>query len=84
VDREHGSLLEDVVTGLVAGLVATKVTGLAQQALYRPMPERIKRREARVRPDKVSAQDAAGLLFDQRLVGVDRLGAPIVRSRGEA
>src|SRR3954454_9451813 len=44
------TLLVDVAAGCVAGLVATKVYGLAQEALSQPMPRELKRREEEVRP----------------------------------
>src|SRR5215211_5134990 len=49
MDRTTQTLLADVAIGCVAGLVATKVYGLVQEALYRPMPRYAKRREAQVR-----------------------------------
>jgi len=48
MDHPKSTLLADLAIGLVAGLVATKVTELAQQALYKPMLESIKRREEQV------------------------------------
>ena len=48
------TLLVDTAVGLLAGLVATKVNGLAQQALYCPMPEGVKEQEERVRPEPTS------------------------------
>ena len=57
MDRSTG-LLADVAVGLLAGLAATAVTGLAQEATDRATPERVRRREAAVRPGP-SAQVAA-------------------------
>ena len=54
IDRPRDALLIDVAVGLLAGLVATKVNGFAQQALYRPMPATIKDHEERVRPEPSS------------------------------
>lgn len=45
-----GSLFLDIGIGLAAGFAATLVTGVAQQALYAPMPRGIKKQEERVRP----------------------------------
>lgn len=56
------TLLVDVAVGLVAGLVATKVYGFAQQAFYRPMPRSVRRQEERVRPapsSQVAAEKTA-------------------------
>jgi uncharacterized membrane protein YagU involved in acid resistance len=50
MDRATQTLLADVAIGCVAGLVATKVYGHVQEALYRPMPRDVKRREEKVRP----------------------------------
>src|SRR3712207_3873106 len=59
MDRRAKTLLVDVAAGCAAGLVATKVYGLVQAALYRPMPRQVKRlQEERVRPGP-SAQMAA-------------------------
>lgn len=44
------SLLLDLAIGLAAGFVATKVTEFSQEALYKPMPQSVKRQEERVRP----------------------------------
>lgn len=44
------SLLTDIAIGLLAGLVATVVTGPVQNVLYRLTPDSVKRREERVRP----------------------------------
>jgi hypothetical protein len=44
----------DVAVGLLAGLVATRAYGLAQEALARPMPEGVKEREERLRPEPTS------------------------------
>jgi hypothetical protein len=64
VDRSTKTLLVDVAIGLAAGLVATGVAGLAQDALYRVTPDRIKRREERVRPGP-SAQVAARRIAEE-------------------
>jgi uncharacterized membrane protein YagU involved in acid resistance len=58
MDSRTRTILADAAIGAVAGLVATKVYGLVQEALYRPMPEGIKRQEERVRPGP-SSQVAA-------------------------
>ena len=63
MDRTTQTLLVDVAIGCVAGLVATKVYGLVQEALYRPMPRHVKRREERVRPGP-SSQVAAGKIAE--------------------
>src|SRR3954452_885453 len=57
------TLLVDVAAGCVAGIVATKVYGLVQEALYRPMPRDVKRREEQVRPGP-SSQVAASRMAD--------------------
>ena len=54
MDRPRDTLLTDIGVGLLAGLVATKVTGLAQEALQRPMPEGVKEHEQRLRPEPTS------------------------------
>ncbi len=59
MDPKTRTLLVDVAVGLAAGLVATKVYGFAQQALYHPMPKHVRRQEERVRPAP-SSQVAAG------------------------
>ena len=53
------TLLVDVAVGLVAGLVATKAYGFAQQAFFRPMPRHVRREEQRVRPAPSSQVAAA-------------------------
>jgi hypothetical protein len=58
MDRETKTLLADLAIGSLAGLVATKVYGLVQEALYRPMPKEVKLQEERVRPGP-SSQVAA-------------------------
>jgi len=63
MDRQTKMLLADAAIGCVAGLVATKVYGLVQQALYRPMPRRVKRQEERVRPGP-SSQVAANSIAE--------------------
>lgn len=54
MDRPKDTLLVDAAVGLIAGLIATKVYGLAQEPLQRPMPERVKQREERLRPEPSS------------------------------
>ena len=63
MDRTMQTLLVDVAIGCVAGLVATKVYGLVQEALYRPMPRDVKRREDQVRPGP-SSQVAASRMAE--------------------
>lgn len=65
MEETRANLLMDVAIGLVAGMVATKVTGYAQEALYGPMPDRIKEQEKRVRPappPQVAAEKSAQAL----------------------
>ena len=62
MSRRIETLLVDVVIGLAAGLVATKIYGLAQEALYRSTPRRVRRREEQVRPapsSQVAAEKTA-------------------------
>lgn len=54
MDRSKDTLLVDVAVGLIAGLVATKVYGLAQEPLQHPTPGHVKEREARLRPEPTS------------------------------
>ena len=54
MDRPRDILLTDIAVGLLAGLVATRVTGFAQEALRRPMPEGVKEHERRLRPEPTS------------------------------
>ena len=63
MDRTIQALLVDVAIGCVAGLVATKVYGLVQEALYRPMPRDVKQREEQARPGP-SSQVAAGKIAE--------------------
>src|SRR5215210_3508374 len=63
MDRTARTLLADVVIGCTAGLVATKVYGLVQDALYRPMPWHVKRQEEQVRPGP-SSHVAAGRIAE--------------------
>ena len=63
MDRTTKTLLADVAIGCVAGLVATKVYGLVQEALYRPMPRDVKRQEEQVRPGP-SSQVAASKITE--------------------
>ena len=71
-----GTLLTDLAVGLVAGLVATRATGLVGEALARPMPEGVKEREERLRPEPTSRvaarEDAEGLGYspDDRQLGL--------------
>ena len=51
--------LTDTAVGLLAGLVATQVTNLAQRPLARMTPERVKRQERRVSPGGTSSGVAA-------------------------
>ncbi len=66
------NLLLDIAIGLAAGFVATKVTELAQEAFYKPMPRRVKKREEEVRPGpppKIAARktaEALGLELDEK------------------
>jgi uncharacterized membrane protein YagU involved in acid resistance len=65
MENAKNTLLVDIGIGLIAGLVATKVTEFAQEAFYRPMPESIKTQEEQVRPGpppKVAARKAAAAL----------------------
>ena len=64
MDRTTRTLLTDLAIGCVAGLVATKVYGLVQEALYRPMPDHVKRREEQVRPGP-SSQVAASKVSER-------------------
>src|SRR3954454_21921686 len=69
MDRATQTLLADVAIGCVSGLVATKVYGLVQEALYRPMPRDVKRQEEKVRPGP-SSQVAASRMAES-------LGCPL-------
>jgi hypothetical protein len=66
------TLLVDVAIGLAAGLVATAIYGVAQEALYRSTPRHVRRREERVRPapsSEVAAEKTAaglGYALDER------------------
>ena len=65
MERTTNNLVVDVAIGLVAGLVATKVTEYAQEALYGVTPDTIKEREERVRPGlppQIAAQKSAAAL----------------------
>ena len=72
MDRTTKTLLADLAIGCVAGLVATKVYGHVQEALYRPTPRHVKRQEEQVRPgpsSQVAASKAAeslGYSLDER------------------
>ncbi len=72
MDRTTKTLLIDLAIGCVAGLVATKVYGRVQEALYRPMPRDVKRREEQVRPGP-SSQVAASRMAES-------LGYPLLMS----
>lgn len=67
-----GTLLVDVAIGLAAGLVATRIYGVVQEALYRATPGHVRRREERVRPapsSQVAAEKTAagvGYALDER------------------
>ncbi len=67
MDRTTKTLLVDLAIGCVAGLVATKVYGLVQEALYRPMPRDVQRREEKVFP---------GLLLQVAASRMEDLGDP--------
>jgi uncharacterized membrane protein YagU involved in acid resistance len=72
MDRPRETLLVDIAIGLLAGLVATKVTGLVEEALARPMPDDVKEHEERLRPEPTSrvaarkAAEALGYRLDGR------------------
>ena len=58
-------LAADAAIGLIAGLVATRMTAPTQNLLYRLMPESGKRREEQARPGpptKIAAKKVAGAL----------------------
>ncbi len=80
MDGPMRALLADVAIGLLAGLVATKATGLAQQALAWPTPEGVKRHEERIRPEptsRVAARKAAeglGYRLDERRLRLATMG----------
>ena len=59
MDRRAQPLLVDIAVGLLAGLIATKATDLAQGPLRRATPEGVRRREERVSPGPSSSQVAA-------------------------
>ena len=67
--RAKPPLLVDLAVGLAAGLVATKVTDLAQGPLRRATPEGVRRREVQVSPGPSSSQVAARRI-------AERLGRP--------
>ena len=52
--RPRATLLADIAIGHFAGLVATKVYDLAQQARASPKPERVKEQEERLGPEPSS------------------------------
>ena len=54
MDQLKDTLLADIAIGLLAGLVATRVYGIVQEALARPMPKRIKEHEEKLRPEPTS------------------------------
>jgi uncharacterized membrane protein YagU involved in acid resistance len=60
----HQQLALDIGVGLIAGLVATKVTEQGQQGLWSLTPEDVRRREQAVRPGppyRVAAEKIAAL-----------------------
>lgn len=59
MDRTARVFLTDIAIGLVAGLVATEVTNLAQGPLNRMTPRHVKRVERHVRPGDTSSGLAA-------------------------
>ena len=69
---KNGTYLLDIGVGLLAGLVATKVTEYAQRALWAATPEETRQREQRVRPGppfRLAAEksaDLAGLDLDEK------------------
>jgi len=81
MDRGTETLLVDIAVGLLAGLVATKVTDLVQGPLRQATPEGAKRREARVSPGPSSSQVAARRIA-QRLgrPAADRRLRPLARA----
>ena len=76
MDRPRDTLPVDIAVGLLAGLVATRAYGLAQAALARLMPEDVREREERLRPEptaRVAARKVAeglGYHLDDRQLGV--------------
>ena len=68
--RARPPLLADVAVGLLAGVIATKATDLAQGPLRLATPEGVRRREARVSPGPSSSQVAARRI-------AERLGRPL-------
>jgi uncharacterized membrane protein YagU involved in acid resistance len=54
MDRLKDTLLADLAIGLIAGLVATKMYGIAQEALAQPVPQGIKEHEEQLRPEPTS------------------------------
>ena len=76
MDRSRNTLPIDIAVGLLAGLVATRATGIVGEALARPMPEDVKEREERLRPEptsRVAARKVAeglGYSLDDRQLGL--------------
>ena len=76
MDRPRDTLPVDVAVGLLAGLVTTEAYGFAQEGLARPMPEDVKGREERLRPEptsRVAARKVAeglGYSLDDRQLGL--------------
>jgi hypothetical protein len=71
MDRDaYQPLLVDLAVGMLAGLVATKATDLAQGPLRRATPDSVRRREARVSPGPSSSHVAARKV-------AERLGRPL-------
>lgn len=82
LDRTARTLPLDIVVGLLAGLVATQATNLAQGPLNRMTPRHVKRRERQARPGGASSEVAAdktvgGLDLDLGERGTKRLGRAI-------
>lgn len=69
------TLVVDMAVGAIAGLVATKVTGWAQTALYSMSPAKVREEEERVRPGplvEIAAKDLAnrlGVRLDEKARG---------------
>lgn len=69
VTQPKNSLLADPASGVVAGLVATKITKFAQAASYKPMRAAIKKKEERASlgpPPQVAAEKTAERLCFKR------------------
>ena len=59
LERNPQTLSRDVAVGMVAGLVATKATDLAQGPLRRATPDSVRRQEELISPGPSSSQVAA-------------------------